>query len=203
MKKTVLFVLLDAFADWEAAYAMSWLRALGGETYTVHTVSLSREPITSIGGLSVLPDHDVFSAPGNMAGLVLIGGLSWRKENARQVAPLVRKAVDNGGVVGGICDAAAFLGTLGILNNVRHTANDRDDLKQWARDAYTGEALYLRQAAVRDKRIVTANGTAPLEFARELMLEMAVAPEKRVAEWYDFYKRGCYEAPMPVMETVR
>ena len=68
--------------------------------------------------------------------------------------------------MGGICDASAFFGTVGVLNNVVHTSNDLNDLKQWAGTIYTGETKYIARQAVRDRNVITANGTAPLEFAK-------------------------------------
>ena len=56
---------------------------------------------------------------------------------AGAVKPLVEKCLSDGKILGGICDASAFLGTIGALNHVRHTSNDLDDLKQWAGGAYT------------------------------------------------------------------
>ncbi|GCD10134.1 type 1 glutamine amidotransferase family protein [Clostridium tagluense] len=199
MKKTVLFVILDKYADWEAAYVSSLILALGQEVYSIKTVSLTKDSIKSLGGFTVIPDYDIKSAPTDFEGLVLIGGMSWRTEKAQQVKPLVENALNNKKVLGGICDASVFLGKMGILNNVKHTSNDLNDLKQWAGDAYMGEEKYMMQPAVRDNNIITANGTAPLEFAKEVMIALEVAPEKSILEWYNFYKYGCYEAPMPHM----
>jgi len=199
MKKTVLFVILDKYADWEAAYLSSLILALGQEVYSIKTVSLTKDSIKSLGGFTVIPDYDIKSAPTDFEGLVLIGGMSWRTEEAQQVKPLVENALNNKKVLGGICDASVFLGKMGILNNVKHTSNDLNDLKQWAGDAYIGEEKYMMQPAVRDNNIITANGTAPLEFAKEVMIALEVAPEKSILECYNFYKYGCYEAPMPHM----
>lgn len=199
MKKTILFVILDKYADWEAAYVSSLILALGQEVYSIKTVSLTKDSIKSLGGFTVIPDYDIKSAPTDFEGLVLIGGMSWRTEEAQQVKPLVENALNNKKVLGGICDASVFLGKMGILNNVKHTSNDLNDLKQWAGDAYMGEEKYMMQPAVRDNNIITANGTAPLEFAKEVMIALEFAPEKSILEWYNFYKYGCYEAPMPHM----
>ncbi|MBW9158679.1 DJ-1/PfpI family protein [Clostridium tagluense] len=199
MKKTVLFVILDKYADWEAAYVSSLILALGQEVYSIKTVSLTKDSIKSLGGFTVIPDYDIKSAPTDFEGLVLIGGMSWRTEKSQQVKPLVENALNNKKVLGGICDASVFLGKMGILNNVKHTSNDLNDLKKWAGDAYMGEEKYMMQPAVRDNNIITANGTAPLEFAKEVMIALEVAPEKSILEWYNFYKYGCYEAPMPHM----
>ncbi len=199
MEKTVLLVLLDQYADWEAAYVASGILALGQGRFRVKTVSAARESIRSLGGLTTLPDYDAPSAPADFAGLLLIGGTSWKSAAAQCVKPLVESALQNGRVLGGICAASAYLGELGVLNHVRHTSNDLEDLKQRAGAAYTGEANYLRRQAVRDGGIVTANGTAALEFAREVLLALEAAPESKIDEWYNFHKLGCYEAVMPLM----
>ena len=199
MKKTVLFVILNQYADWEAAYLSSFILALGQNKYTVKTVSLTKTPIQSLGGFTVLPDYDIQSAPTDFEGLILIGGMSRRNETAQEVKSLVKTALDHGKVLGGICDASAFLGTIGVLNHVSHTSNDLNDLKQWAGDIYTGTEKYIAQPAVRDNNIVTANGTASLEFAKEVLIALKIASESKILEWYNFYKLGFYGAPMPSM----
>lgn len=104
-----------------------------------------------------------------------------------------------GKLLGAICDASAFLGTEGILNNVVHTSNDLNDLKQWAGTNYNGEANYIAKQAIYNKNVITANGTAALEFAKEILLALNVADEKAIADWYNFHKLGLYTASMPKM----
>lgn len=197
MKKTILFVLLEQYADWEGAYLSAAIYMLGKGKYQVKTVSLTKEKIQSIGGFYTLPDYDIHSVPEDYEALILIGGMTWRDESAQQMKPLVKDCFEKERVLGGICDASAFLGTVGVLNDVSHTSNDLDNLKQWASDKYVGENQYCLKQAVRDKNIVTANGTAPLEFAKEVMLALNAAPEDKIIEWYNFHKLGCYEAEMP------
>lgn len=197
MKKQILFVILEQFADWEVAYLSSALYMLGNGHYEVRTVSLTTGAVTSIGGFRVLPDYSVYSIPSDYEALILIGGMSWRNEEAGKIKPLIEKCLANGKILGGICDASAFLGTAGALNNVRHTSNDQKDLKQWAGESYTGEKHYVMQQAVSDKNIITANGTAALEFAREVLLTLKAAPRDKIMEWYNFHKLGMYEAAMP------
>ncbi len=197
MKKCILFVILEPYADWEAAYLSSALQMLGQGMYEVKTVSLTKEPVCSIGGFCVLPDYDINSIPADYEALILVGGMAWRNEEARRIQPLVEKCLEKGKVLGGICDASGFLGTAGVLNNVNHTSNDLNDLKQWAGKAYTGEQKYVMRQAVRDGNIVTANGTAPLEFAKEVLFALEAAPEKVITEWYNFHKLGWYNVSMP------
>ncbi len=146
-----------------------------------------------------MPDYDIASVPQDYEALILIGGMTWREENARQMKALVEECYQKGKILGGICDASAFLGTVGVLNDVTHTSNDMNDLKQWAGSVYTGETKYIAKQAVRDKNIITANGTAPMEFAKELLLALNVASEEKVSEWYNFHKLGYYTASMPKM----
>ena len=199
MKKTILFVILQQYADWEAAYITSAVTMLGQEQYDIKTVSLSKDYVQSIGGFRVLPDYDIASVPKDYEALILIGGMTWRDGNAQQVKTLVEECCQKGKVLGGICDASAFLGTVGVLNDVLHTSNDMNDLKQWAGSVYTGETKYIAKQAVRDNNIITANGTAPMEFAKEILLALNVASEEKVLEWYNFHKLGYYTASMPKM----
>ena len=197
MKKTVLFVLLESYAEWEAAYLSSALRMLAGADYEVKTIAPTREPVHSIGGFCTLPDFDFGCAPSDYCALILIGGMSWRTEAARRVRPLVEDCLRKGALLGAICDASTWLGATGALNEVRHTSNMLDDLKALAGANYAGEALYVREQAVRGGNIVTANGTAALEFAREVLLALEAAPEEAILEWYNFHKLGYYQAPLP------
>lgn len=199
MKKTILFVILQQYADWEAAYITSAITMLGQGQYDIKTVSLSKESVQSIGGFRVLPNYDITSAPNDYEALILIGGMTWRNENAKAVKTLVEDCCQRGKVLGGICDASAFLGTVGVLNDVYHTSNDLNDLKQWAGSVYTGEEKYVAKQAIRDKNIITANGTAPMEFAKEILLALNVASEETIMDWYNFHKLGLYTAPMPKM----
>lgn len=196
MKKTILFVILQQYADWEAAYLSSGINMLGDGSYEIKTVSLINESIASIGGFHTVPDYDIKSIHSEYEALILIGGMTWRDEMAKQIKPLVEECFKKGKVLGGICDASAFLGTVGILNNVNHTSNDLNDLKKWAGNSYTGEEKYIMQQAVSDKNVITANGTAALEFAKEVMLTLKVAPENNIIEWYNFHKLGYYNAVM-------
>ncbi|MCM1023300.1 MAG: glutamine amidotransferase [Prevotella sp.] len=197
--KKILFLILQQYADWEAAYISSAINMLGQGKYDIKTLSLSKDYVQSIGGFKVLPDYDIKSVPDDYEALILIGGMTWRSENTQQIKELVNDCCRKGKILGGICDASAFLGTAGVLNGVYHTSNDLNGLKQWAGSAYTGETKYIAKQAVRDKNIITANGTAALEFAKEILLALNVADKEKIADWYNFHKLGFYTAQMPEM----
>lgn len=102
--KEILFVVLEQFADWEAAYITSAINMLGQGKYDIKTVSLTKEYVKSIGGFKIMPDYDIKSIPTDYEALILIGGMTWRNDEAKQVKELVEDCYKNGKVLGGICD---------------------------------------------------------------------------------------------------
>ncbi|MBT2569624.1 type 1 glutamine amidotransferase family protein [Planococcus sp. ISL-110] len=194
--KKVLFVLLDEYADWEAgslAAALNEEPEGQGQQFDVKTVSLTKDPIKSIGGFTVLPDYGLDDVPEDFAGLILIGGNSWRQEDSKRVMELVDKAIEKEALLGAICDATVFLGTNGLLNDIPHTSNQLEDLAETAGDSYSNEAGYLHQQAVRSGQIITANGSAFLEFGKRVLEALNAAPQPEIDEWYGFFKQGYYE----------
>ncbi|HEY2492784.1 MAG TPA: DJ-1/PfpI family protein [Paenibacillus sp.] len=203
MKKEILMVLLPLFADWEAAFTSATLNDQiqnKKSAYFVKTVGITKDPIKSIGGLTVLPDYSIADVPDNYSALLLIGGMSWctkdRKptEMAQKLLPFVQSAIDKSILVGGICDASTFLGANGWLNDKMHTSNTLADLKRVAGKTYTNESNYIEHQAVQHENVVTANGTAYLEFTKEVLLALKAYPKEDVETHYDFYKSGYYEA---------
>ncbi|WP_211655355.1 type 1 glutamine amidotransferase family protein [Planococcus alpniumensis] len=196
MNEKVLFVLLDEYADWEAASLAAALNEEpegDGRRFDVKTVSLTKDPVRSIGGFTVLPDYGIDDAPEEFAGLILIGGNSWRKDGSERVMELVDKAISQQAVLGAICDASVFLGKNGLLNDAPHTSNHLDDLQETSGDRYTNESRYLQQQAVRSGQLITANGSAFLEFGKEVLEALNAAPQPEIDEWYGFFKQGYYD----------
>lgn len=196
MEKEIVFVLLDEFADWEAAFLAPALCAGVSPgrpaSYAVKYMSPGGQPVRSIGGLCVTPDYDASALPERCTGLILVGGMQWASAGAERIAPLVGEALNRGIPVGAICNAASFMAAHGFLNGVRHTGNTVEMLKQWGGANYTGEALYEERQAVRDGGIVTANGTGYLEFTRECLLAFQADTPERITESYTFNKHGFY-----------
>lgn len=196
--KNILYVILEQWADWELAYLSSAVNMLGQGKFENKTVSLTKNAVTSIGGIKCLPDYDLQTVPSDFDALILIGGMSWHNDNAMQVKSLIDACIKSGKVLGAICDACRFLGSIGALNGAKHTANDLNELKQYS--AYANEQGFIHRQAVSDNNIITANGTATLEFAREILKALSVASEEQINGWYDFHKLGFYTASMPKIE---
>lgn len=195
MKKEVLFVLLPDFADWEIAYIAAFLNfglEPGRAKYTVKTLSLSKEPVVSIGGLKVLPDYSLEDAPSDYAGLILIGGMSWFTPETVKIVPFVQTAIDDNKIVAGICNASVFLAMHGLLNEVKHTSNGLEYLRQFAGTNYTGTANYLDKQVVSDHSIITASGLNPLEFSKAILAALEADTPEMIEKNYQRYKTGIW-----------
>ena len=191
-KKEILIVVLEEFADWEMSYVAAFLNST--DKYITKIVGVSEEVIKSIGGLNVLPDYTIKNIPETFSGLILIGGNSWRKPLSNNVIPLVEKALTMDIPVGAICDATVFMGANGWLNEIKHTSNELNDLKTYAKENYRNEIHYVLEQAVSDGKIVTANGTASLEFTKEMLELLEAYPQEHINQLYNFHKLGYYEA---------
>lgn len=198
MKNEILYILLPDFASHEMVYLME---AISSDEYQLkpnpkyvnRIVAPSAEAVTAIGGYSVLPDYSFDTMPDDYAALVLVGGYGWLSPAAADVEPVVRKAVENGKIVGAICNGASFMAKCGLLNNVKHTGNGLDQLKTWGGDNYTNSGGYVHRQAVSDNGIVTANGSGVLEFTKELLLLLENDTPRQIEMYYQFHKQGFCE----------
>lgn len=188
MKKEILTFIFNGYADWESAYVCTMLNYEKTD-YSVKTISFDKEPKVSMGGFHVVPDYSINDYPEDFAMLLLIGGNAWMEKKNDDVKPLVDYAVQHNIPVAAICGATSFMGEHGYLDEVKHTSNTLDFLKQYC-PHYKGEKNYIEKQAVNDNNIITANGTAALEFAREILVELKAEPVEQIKEWYEFHKRG-------------
>jgi putative intracellular protease/amidase len=191
MKKEILVFIFDGYADWESAYICSELN--GAETnYIVKILSLDKEPKISMGGFRVIPDYSVSDYPKNFEMLLLIGGYAWIKQKNNDVQSVVEYAVKHHIPVAAICNATNFLAENGYLDNIFHTGNTLEYMKSQA-PHYKGVNNFIEKQAICDSNIITANGTASLEFAKEIMLHLNFKPSEKINEWYKFNKLGVYQ----------
>ena len=128
--------------------------------------------------------------PDDYAALVLIGGFGWATPVAEKVVPVVRQAIERGKIVGAICNGASFMAKHGFLNSINHTGNGIEQLSLWGGEAYTNADGYVNAQAVSYGNIVTANGSAALEFAREMLLLLENDTPERIEMYYQFNKQG-------------
>jgi putative intracellular protease/amidase len=170
-RKCFLFVF-DGFADWEIAVAIAGLNQF--TDFEIVVFSVDGQPVRSVGNVQVIPDRRLSDIPMDSIDLLLLpGGGAWEEGSCREIIPLVDETIHNGKVVGAICGATVLLGEEGYLNTIRHTSNTINYLLQMA-PAYQGEDWYINKPCVSDLNIITANGTAAPEFAKEILMHFGL-----------------------------
>lgn len=186
MKKAIFFIL-DEYADWEGAYLSSQLNQ--NKNWEVKTASIKNE-VNSIGGFKTLVDYQVKNITADTDLLVLIGGNSWSIEN-EQLKNLIAKRLTNKKPVAAICGAVDYLAKNGLLTNFKHTGNAQYLWKDYAR--YINKDDFEQKQVVRDHNLVTANGTAPLEFTKQVLKMINFSSDEQINKDIDLYKLGFYK----------
>ncbi|MCY1567338.1 type 1 glutamine amidotransferase family protein [Staphylococcus pettenkoferi] len=184
--KKALFLLLDQYAEWEASYCSSILNR--SNEWDVKTVSLENN-VTSIGGFTTEIDL-LIDEISDYDALIMIGGNSWNIDSEK-LRGFIKNAFDNEKFIGAICGAVDYLGKHGLLNNYRHTSNSEEVLKSYAE--YKPRHKFSPQQAIIDGNLVTANGTAPLEFTKLILKGLQFDNEENIEKQIYMYKNGFYE----------
>ena len=186
--KTAYVFVFDGFADWEPASALAELRRTFG--FSVQTVALAKNAVTSMGGLKILPDLLVSEVqPDSAAILILPGGDTWMRQEILEITSFIRAISKAGRPVAAICAATLSLAHAGLLDDHRHTSNGYDFIPKFV-PPYKGHNLYEKVRAVTDGNVITANGLAPFAFASQIF--RALAPERAadIATYDRLYSRG-------------
>jgi putative intracellular protease/amidase len=168
---TIVTILTEGFADWETTL----LNAVAHGFYKadVHYASPGGKPVTSSGGMKVMPGLKLEAIDlDKLDALVISGGAIWQTPDAPDLTELLRAAKASGKVIGAICDATVASARTGILDDVKHTSNGDGYLDA---TGYKGKKLYQDVPhAVADKKIVTASATAPVSFMAEVMKQVGL-----------------------------
>jgi putative intracellular protease/amidase len=206
--KTVYVYVQDTLADWEGGYVMAELHSgrffhSSAQPLRIKTCALSRTPIETMGGVQILPDFTVDEICLTEAALLILpGGDGWLKLQNEMILEKAAAFLAAEIPVAAICAATAALGRVGLLNHHHHTSNDLDFLRMVCGDAYTGAALYEQQPAVKDGNLITAAGTAPLEFACRIFERLDVFSPATLDAWYMLHKEKQPEYYYALVESL-
>lgn len=192
-KKVVYYYVLDTLADWEPGYVLAELNTgrffkKEAPAYTVKTVSLNKEIVTTMGGVKILPDLAITEIDLNNAALLLLpGGDTWHDLQHQAILQVAQEFLKAGKLVAAICGATEALARAGILNHKQHTSNDLSALIEACPD-YTGKDLYLEKPAVTDGNLITASGLAPLDYAYHILNNLEVFSTDSLEAWYQLHR---------------
>lgn len=193
MQKIIYLYVFDTMADWEPSYVLPELhsgRYFNDKTckFDIKTISLAKNPITTMGGIKILPDLTIKEVRIEKAGLLILpGGDTWQDPLHAPIFEYVSRFLQQNILVAAICGATAALAAHGFLDNRKHTSNDLGYLKAIC-PSYKSDAHYLQQPAVMDKNLITASGLAPLDFAHMILKALEVFHPETLEAWYQLYK---------------
>ena len=189
MNKIHVF-LFDGFSDWEISYLTSEINK--SEAFELVYFSKDGNPVISMGGLQIMPRTSLADLKFNDVDLLILpGGTAWEKGENKEIEKLTIDLFESGKPLAAICAATAFFGQLGLLDHVKHTSNDLNYLKAVV-PTYRGDKMYQNVLAFTDKNIITANGIAPIEFAREIFKTIDLYSEERIEKWFQLFKNGVW-----------
>lgn len=188
--KNAVFLMLNEYADWEGAYLSALLNQNPG--WSVKTASVTNK-VTSIGGLNINVDYSLSTLneiTNEIDLLILIGGNSWALENT-ELKQFIANRLSADKPVGAICGAVDYLAANGLLSSYKHTGNAQYLWKNYS--SYLNPEDFILNQVVRDRNLVTANGTAALEFTNAVLKMIHFASDLEVDKKTDLYKIGFYK----------
>lgn len=186
MKTAVLFLPND-YADWEGAYLSSILNT--NPEWEVKTVGITKET-TSIGGFKTTVDYLIEDLPQDIDLFVLIGGNDWQITNDTLLKQ-VTSFLDEGLLVGAICGAVDYLAKNGLLTPYQHTGNAQFFWKDFER--YTTPENFHEVQCVSDHNLVTANGTAAIDFTQAILEKLDFETSEIRHREIELQRIGFYE----------
>jgi putative intracellular protease/amidase len=203
---TVHLAVYDTLADWQPGLAVAHLvghphRQRTPGRFRLETVGATRDPVVTTAGVRILPDRTLDEIePAASALLILSGGDAWVPLHDLRAGPdtdddgpdllsafarLARSFVDTGVPVAAIGGATAGLARVGLLDDRDHTC---DTVAFLERSGYRGADRFREDVlAVTDGDVITASGTAPVEFAREVFARLDVFAPDVLDMWYRLY----------------
>jgi putative intracellular protease/amidase len=188
-EKAVYLFVVEGFPDWEPAHAVAELRRHG--KYRVETVGLTSAPVRSMGGLTVLPSKTIAEVnPADVAVFILPGGDRWENTPVEPELEQLLKKLDAANVpIAAICGATVAISSIGLLRGRRHTSNGINYLRSHV-PGYSDGNNYVNAPAVRDRKLITANGLGDVEFARELFEELDVLSAEERSLWAQIFRNA-------------
>lgn len=203
----VYVYVLDTLADWELGHVISELNSgrffkKGAQPISLKTVSCSKEPIHTMGGLTIAPDclmDDIVVSKTSM--LLLPGANTWNDPKHGAIIEKASELLTVGATVCAICGATAALAGAGLLDQRAHTSNGAGFLEMFSPN-YKGQSFYVDTPSVADNNLITAGCTGGLLWAKQIIEHLGVFEANTLAAWYDYFSTGKAEHFFALMQTL-
>ncbi len=205
---TIYVYILDTLADWELGHITAELHSgrffkKDAPRVSLKTVSDSKAPIHTMGGLTIMPDCFIDEmAVSETSVLLLPGADTW---NDPKHAAIINKAgefLDSGALVCAICGATAALANMGLLDQRRHTSNGPGFLEMFS-PGYRGQNFYVDKPSAADSNLITASGTGALLWAKQILEYLDVFEADTLEAWYQYFSTGKPEHFFALMQSIQ
>lgn len=205
--KTIYIYVLDTLADWELGYITAELNSRRffkehAPSLMIKTVNYSKQPITTMGGIEIIPDclvEDIEISENNV--LLLPGADTWDDPKHNDILISAKDMLSTGGTVGAICGATVAIANMGLLNDKPHTSNGSGFLEMFS-PVYKGQELYLDQPSVSADNLITANSTGALLWTRQIIDSLDVFEQETLSAWYNYFNTGDSNYFFELMKTL-
>lgn len=204
---TIYVYVLDTLADWELGYVTSELNSgrffkKDQERVLLKTVSSSKEPIHTMGGLTVVPScliDDIVVSETSI--LILPGADTWNDPKHVAILEKAKEFLSLGATVCAICGATAALANFGLLDNRPHTSNGPGFLEMLS-PSYKGQSFYIDKPSVADHNLITASATGALLWTKQIIEHLGVFESDTLEYWYAYFKSGEPKHFFALMESL-
>lgn len=204
---TIYVYVLETLADWELGYVTSELHSgrffkKDAERVSLETVSYSKEPIHTMGGLTVVPDCLIDDIAVNETSVLLLPGAdTWNDPEHGAIIKKASEFLSLGATVAAICGATVALANFGLLDSRRHTSNGQGFLEMFS-TTYKGQGFYIDEPSVADNNLITANSTGSLLWAKQIIEHLGVFQSNTLEFWYEYFSTGKAESYFALMQTL-
>ncbi|MEG1637454.1 MAG: type 1 glutamine amidotransferase family protein [Cellulosilyticaceae bacterium] len=204
---TIYIYVLDTLADWELGYVTSELNSgrffkKGAQRVLIKTVSDSKEPINTMGGLTIVPNcliDDIVVSDTSI--LLLPGADTWHDPKHNTIIEKAREFLSIGATVCAICGATAALANFGLLDKRPHTSNGPGFLEMFS-PGYKGQSFYIDKPSVADNNLITASSTGALLWTKQIIEHLGVFQSNTLESWYEYFSTGDPKYFFALMQTL-
>ncbi len=174
MKKVLCF-LYDTYVDFEITLACYYINE--DENFQLTYISYEKTPVSSRAGMKVHPDMTVKEAIkiDNIEGLIIPGG--HERPFKPELKQLIIRLNNENKLLAAICAGPEFFAKSGILGSKKYTTTmTPEEYKEKREIDPFPRNNYIEKRMVKDNNIITAKGSAFIDFALEIF------------EWFQMYE---------------
>ena len=188
----IYLYVLNTLSDWEIGYITAELNSRRyinkDKPFSLIKTGSTSEPIITMGGISITPDMSITDISFKYDDILILPGAdTWMGDENKKAVEIASELLDKNITVAAICGATVALASAGLLDNRKHTSNDKEFLKMFS-PQYTGSDYYIEEPAITDGSLITASGLAPLEFSYQVFKKNSLMKPETLEAWYNLNK---------------